>query len=149
MINISQWRASIGLWYYQICDNVIDKSLSALCRKGTRAKKQSSNEKTNMNSTAVEQISSNEIPQYRSNRRNRYSNNEISVSSNVQKIVVTPNDQLTQVASTDGQTQVLLSNSSTANMCGRVQTISLAVFLFLLIILSGDIELNPGPKTGK
>ena len=77
MIDISQWRTSIGLWYYQICDNVIDKSLPALCRKGTRAKKQSSNEKhsqTNMNGTAVEQISSNEIPQYRANRRNRYSN---------------------------------------------------------------------------
>ena len=43
MVDISQWRASIGLWYYQICDNV--KSLTALCRKGTRAKEQSSNEK--------------------------------------------------------------------------------------------------------
>ena len=26
---------------------------------------------------------------------------------------------------------------------------SLGVFLFLLLILSGDVELNPGPKTGK
>ena len=34
-----------------------------------------------------------------------------------------------------------------ADWCGRVQTISLAVFLFFLLILSGDIELNPGPKT--
>ena len=290
MIDISQWRASIGLWYYQICDNVIDKSLPALCRKGTRAKKQSSNEKhsqTNRNSTAVEQISSNEIPQSRANRRNRYSNSEIPVtstnvhkpvalsnsqtqvtgctdcqtpvlfsisqkqvestdrqrqlvslsngqtqvpsidghkpvvlsngqiplastngqtplastngqrpvilfigqtstnhqtqvpSSNVQKLVVstyslvlsngqTPvssNNGQKHVAlyncqnpvqSTDGQKLVVLSNSSTANTtmryadwCGRVQIISLAVFLFrLLLILSGDIELNPGPKTG-
>ena len=124
MIDISQWRASIGLWYYQICDNVIDKSLPALCRKGTRANKQSSNEKhSNRNSTAVEQISSNEIPQ--SNRRQNI------------------------------ETPVALPNSSTANTtsryadwCGSVQTISLAVFLFFLLILSGDIELNPGPKTG-
>ena len=28
-------------------------------------------------------------------------------------------------------------------------TFSLGVFLSLLLILSGDIELNPGPKTGK
>ena len=26
---------------------------------------------------------------------------------------------------------------------------SLALFLILLLILSGDVELNPGPKTGK
>ena len=269
MIDISQWRTSIGLWYYQICDNVIDKSLPALCRKGTRAKKQSSNEKhsqTNRNSTAVEQISSNEIPQYRAYRRNKYSNPVVSngqtpvASSNVHtqlastegqtpvastnghtpalstngetlipstnghKTVVLSNDETQvastngytpilsinsqsqvvlsnvqapiasaegqtpvhgqtpiassigqtpvestdiqtpvlftkgqiQVASSNGQTPVVLSNSSTANTtmryadwCGRVQTISLAVFLFLLLILSGDIELNPGPKTGK
>ena len=254
MIDISLWRASIGLWYYQICDNVIDKSLPALCRKGTRAKKQSSNEKhsqTNRNSTAVEQISSNEIPQYRANRRNRYSNPVVSngqtpvlsfdsqkpvalsngqkpvalsngqkpvalsngqktvalsngqksvalsngqkpealsnsqkpilstngqkpvvpfnnqepvastngqtpvVSMNSQKPVALSNDQK-PVLFTDSQTPVVLFNSNTANTtmryadwCGRVQTISLAVFLFLLLILSGDIELNPGPKTGK
>ena len=137
MIDISQWRTSIGLWYYQICDNVTDKSLPALCRKGTRAKKQSSNE-TNRKSTAVEQISSNEIPQYRANRRNRYSNSEIPVSSF--------NDQ---------STPVVLSNRSTANTTmryadwfSRVQTVPLALFLFLLLIISGDIELNPGPKTG-
>ena len=325
MIDISQWRTSIGLWYYQICDNVIDKSLPALCRKGTRAKKQSSNEKhsqTNMNGTAVEQISSNEIPQYRANRRNRYSNPVLVVSNGQtpvvsingqtptdgQKLVALSNglisnnnpktvpftdgktvastddqtsvvlssgqtstngkkqvalsDSQTPVPSTDGKTPVVssdsqkqvalsngqtpvvysnsrltskgqkplsnsqtvstigqtpvvycnsqkpvvlsskgqkpvassnnqepvalsycpnvrcsvgqtpvdgihqisingqkpvaLSNSSTANTtmryadwCGRVQTISLAMFLFLLLILSGDIELNPGPKTGK
>ena len=134
MIDISQWRASIGLWYYQICDNAIDNSLPALCRKGTRVKEQPAIEKhsqRNRNSTAVEQISSDEIPQ------SRYSN------------IATP------VAFIDSQTPVVLSNSSTANTtmryadcCGRVQTISLAVFLFLLLILSGDIELNPGPKTG-
>ena len=28
-------------------------------------------------------------------------------------------------------------------------TFSLFLFLLLLLILSGDIELNPGPKTGK
>ena len=190
MIDISLWRASIGLWYYQICDNVIDKSLPALCRKGTRAKKQSSNEKhsqTNRNSTAVEQISSNEIPQSRANRRNRYSNPVVSngqipvlstdgqkpvASTDEEKQVALSNGQTSvpskedqkPVASGNGQTQVsfsnsqkpvALSNSSTANTtmryadwCGRVQTISLAVFLFLLLILSGDIELNPGPKTG-
>ena len=320
MIDISQWRSSIGLWYYQICDNVIDKSLPALCRKGTRAKKQSSNEKhsqANMNGTAVEQISSNEIPQYRANRRNRYSNPVLVVSNgqtpvvsingqtptdgqklvalsnglisnNNQKTVPSTDGKTVYIASTDDQTSVVLSsgqtstngkkqvalsdsqtpvpstdgktpvvssdsqkqvalsngqtpvvysnsrltskgqkplsnsqtpvvycnsqkpvvlsskgqkpvassnnqkpvalfycpnvrcsvgqtpvdgiyqtsingqkpvalsNSSTANTtmryadwCGRVQTISLAVFLFLLLILSGDIELNPGPKTGK
>ena len=224
MIDISQWRASIGLWYYQICDNAIDKSLPALCRKGTRAKKQSSNEKhsqTNRNSTGVEQISTNEISRYRANRRNRYSNPVISngqtpvafsngqipvalssgqtptngsqkpvALSNGHKPVALLNGQkpvallvlsngLTPVPSTNGQkpvpstdgqtvgssngialsngqTPVVLSNSNTANTtmryadwCGRVQTIFLAVFLFLLLILSGDIELNPGPKTGK
>ena len=110
MIDISQWRASIGLWYYQICDNSIDKSV--LSKKRTRAKHQKlSNERAN---EATEQDDNSETP------------------------VVQP----------------ILSNSSTANTtmryvdwCGRVQTISLAVFLFLLLILSGDIELNPGPKT--
>ena len=278
MIDISQWRASIGLWYYQICDNVIDKSLPALCRKGTRAIKRS-NEKHSQNSTTVERISSNEIPQSRANRRKRYSNPVVSNGQTVpvastngqtpvlfsddQKPVALPSSQ-TPVLSTDGQTPwpvassdgialssgqtsvsstngqkpvasidatvalskgqkpvpstdiqtpvassngialssgqtsvastngqkpvvstdavalskgqkpvvlsngqkpvvlsngqkpVVLINSSTANTtmryadwCGRVQTISLAVFLFLLLILSGDIELNPGPKTGK
>ena len=112
MIDISQWRASIGLWYYQICDNSIDKSV--LSKKWTRAKHQKlSNERAN---EATEQDDNSETP------------------------VV----------------QSILSNSSTANTtmrytdwCGRVQTISFAVFLFLLLILSGDIELNPGPKTGK
>ena len=113
MIDISQWRTSIGLWYYQICDNVIDKSLPALCRKGTRAKKQSSNEKhsqTNMNGTAVEQISSNEIPQYRANRRNRYSN-PVLVVSNGQTPVVSINGQ----TPTDGQKLVALSNGLISN----------------------------------
>ena len=36
-----------------------------------------------------------------------------------------------------------LSNCSTVHL-----TISLVVFLLLLLILSGDVELNPGPKTG-
>ena len=113
MIDISHWRSSIGLWYYQICDNVIDKSLPALCRKGTRAKKQSSNEKhsqTNMNDTAVEQISSNEIPQYRANRRNRYSN-PVLVVSNGQTPVVSINGQ----TPTDGQKLVALSNGLISN----------------------------------
>ena len=113
MIDISQWRTSIGLWYYQICDNVIDKSVPALCRKGTRAKKQSSNEKhsqTNMNGTAVEQISSNEIPQYRANRRNRYSN-PVLVVSNGQTPVVSINGQ----TPTDGQKLVALSNGLISN----------------------------------
>ena len=124
MIDISQWRASIGLWYYQICDNSIDKSV--LSKKWTRGKhrKQLSNE-------ATKQDSNSETP---------------AVQSNGQ----------TPAVQSNGQTPVILSNSSTANTtmryadwCGRVQTISLAVFLFLLLILSGDIELNPGPKTGK
>ena len=124
MIDISQWRSSIGLWYYQICDNSIDKSV--LSKKWTRAKhrKQLSNE-------ATEQGNSSET---------------LAIQSNGQ----------TPAVQSNGQTPVALSNSSTANTtmryadwCGRVQTISLAVFLFLLLILSGDIELNPGPKTGK
>ena len=124
MIDISQWRSSIGLWYYQICDNSIDKSV--LSKKWTRAKhrKQLSNE-------ATEQGNSSET---------------LAIQSNGQ----------TPAAQSNSQTPVALSNSSTANTtmryadwCGRVQTISLAVFLFLLLILSGDIELNPGPKTGK
>ena len=32
---------------------------------------------------------------------------------------------------------------------GGILLFSLVVFLLLLLILSGDIELNPGPKTGK
>ena len=140
MIDISQWRTSIGLWYYQICDNVIDKSLPALCRKGTRAKKQSSNEKhsqTNMNGTAVEQISSNEIPQYRANRRNRYSN-PVLVVSNGQTPVVSINGQKLQnvvalsnglisnnnqktVPSTDGKT-VVSTNDQTSVVLSSGQT---------------------------
>ena len=130
MIDISQWRASIGLWYYQICDNVIDKSV--LSKKRTRAKhrKQLSNKVT-------EQDDSSET---------------LAVLSNGQTPAVLSNGQ-TPAVQCNGQTPVILSNSSTANTtmryadwCGRVQTISLAVFLFFLIILSGDIELNPGPK---
>ena len=133
MIDISQWRSSIGLWYYQICDNSIDKSV--LSKKWTRAKhrKQLSNE-------ATEQGNSSET---------------LAIQSNGQTPAVQSNSQTPAVQS-NGQTPVTLSNSSTANTtmrytdwCGRVQTISLAVFLFLLLILSGDIELNPGPKTGK
>ena len=133
MIDISQWRASIGLWYYQICDNVIDKSLPALCRKATRVKEQPAIEKHSQrsrNSTAVEQISSNEIPQ--------------------SSAIIEGRD----IPIINGQTSpVVMSNSSTTNTAMRyadwcVQTISLTVFLFLLLILSGDIELNPGPKTG-
>ena len=130
MIDISQWRANIGLWYYQICDNVIDKSLPALCRKGTRAKKQSSNEKhsqTNRNSTAVEQISSNEIPQYKAYRRNKYSNpvvsngqtpvaysdGQISVPSTNGQSPVASSNVHTQLASTEGQTPVAFTNGHT------------------------------------
>ena len=32
---------------------------------------------------------------------------------------------------------------------GGILVFSLVLFLLLLLILSGDIELNPGPKTGK
>ena len=31
----------------------------------------------------------------------------------------------------------------------RDLTFSLGLFLLLLLIISGDVELNPGPKTGK
>ena len=141
MIDISQWRGSIGLWYYQICDNSIDKSV--LSKKRTRAKhrKQLSNE-------VAEQDDNSET---------------LAVQCNGQTPAVQPNGQTPAVQSngqtpavvvqSNGQTPVILSNSNTANTtmrytdwCGRVQTISLAVFLFFLLILSGDIELNPGPK---
>ena len=142
MIDISQWRASIGLWYYQICDNSIDKSV--LSKKWTRAKhrKQLSNE-------VAEQDSNSETPAVQSNGQTP------AVQCNGQTPAVLSNGWTPAVQS-DGQTPAVQSNSSTTNTtmryadwCGRVQTISLAVFLFLLLILSGDIELNPGPKTGK
>ena len=142
MIDISQWRASIGLWYYQICDNSIDKSV--LSKKWTRAKhrKQLSNE-------ATEQDSNSETPAVLSNGQTP------AVQSNGQTPAVQSDGQ-TPAVQCNGQTPVILSNSSTASTtmkyadwCGRVQTIFLAVFLFLLLILSGDIELNPGPKSGK
>ena len=81
MNDISHWRASIGLWYYLICDNLTYKSLPALFRKWTRVKEQSyeKHSHTNRNSTAVEHISSNEMPQSRANRRKRYSNSETPV----------------------------------------------------------------------
>ena len=63
MIDISQWRASIGLWYYQICDNSIDKSV--LSKKRTRAKHQKlSNERAN---EATEQDDNSETPAVQSN----------------------------------------------------------------------------------
>ena len=152
MIDISQWRASIGLWYYQICDNSIDKSV--LSKKWTRAKhqKQLSNE-------VAEQGNSSETLAVLSNGQTpavQCGNGQTpAVQSNGQTPAVQSDGQTPAVQS-NGQTPVILSNSSTANTtmryadwCGRVQTISLAVFLFLLLILSGDIELNPGPKTGK
>ena len=37
-----------------------------------------------------------------------------------------------------------LGNDSSDNL-----TFSLVLFFLLLLILSGDVELNPGPKTGK
>ena len=178
MIDISQWRGSIGLWYYQICDNSIDKSV--LSKKRTRAKhrKQLSNE-------AVEQGNSSETPAAQSNGQTpaaqsdgqtpaaqsdgqtpaAQSDGQTPAAQSdgqtpaVQSDGQTPaaqSDGQTPVVQSDGQTPVALSNSGTANTTmryadwsGRVQTISLAVFLFLLLILSGDIELNPGPKTGK
>ena len=185
MIDISQWRASIGLWYYQICDNSIDKSV--LSKKRTRAKhrKQLSNETTEQgNSSETLAVQSNgqtpavqsngQTPAVQSNGQTPavLSNGQTpAVQSNGQTPAVLSNGQTPAVQSdgqtpavqsdgqtpavqSDGQTPVALSNSSTANTtmryadwCGRVQTISLAVFLFLLLILSGDIELNPGPKT--
>ena len=42
----------------------------------------------------------------------------------------------------------LLSGGSRNEGCGNL-TFFLVLFLLLLLILSGDIELNPGPKTGK
>ena len=113
MIDISQWRTSIGSWYYQICDNVIDKSLyQHFVEKGQEQKNNllMRNTQTNMNGTAVEQISSNEIPQYRANRRNRYSN-PVLVVSNGQTPVVSINGQ----TPTDGQKLVALSNGLISN----------------------------------
>ena len=134
MIDISQWRASIGLWYYQICDNSIDKSV--LSKKRTRAKhrKQLSNE-------ATEQHDNSETPAVLFNGQTP------AVQSNGQTPAVQSNGQT--LASTANTTNSSTANTTTryADWCGRVQTISLAVFLFLLLILSGDIELNPGPKT--
>ena len=169
MIDISQWRASIGLWYYQICDNSIDKSV--LSKKRTRAKhrKQLSNEATEQGNTSETPavLSNGQTPAVLSNGQTQavQSNGQTpAVQSNGQTAAVQSNGQTPAVQSngqtpavqSNGQTPVILSNSSTANTtmrytdwCGRVQTISLAVFLFLLLILSGDIELNPGPKTGK
>ena len=37
----------------------------------------------------------------------------------------------------------------TGNKGGGTLIFSLVLFLLILLILSGDIELNPGPKTGK
>ena len=178
MIDISQWRASIGLWYYQICDNSIDKSV--LSKKWTRVKhrKQLSNEATEQDdsSETLAVQSNGQTPAVQSNGQTPavqsngqtptvQSNGQTpAVQSNGQTLAVQSNGQTPAVLSngqtpavqSNGQTPVILSNSSTANTtmryadwCGRVQTISLAVFLFLLLILSGDIELNPGPKTGK
>ena len=196
MIDISQWRANIGLWYYQICDNSIDKSV--LSKKWTRAKhrKQLSNEATEQgNSSETPAVQSDgqtpavqsdgqtpavqsdgqtpavqsdgQTPAVQSDGQTpavQSDGQTPAVQSDGQTPAVqsdgqTPavqSDGQTPAVQSDGQTPVILSNSSTANTtmryadwCGRVQTISLAVFLFLLLILSGDIELNPGPKTGK
>ena len=178
MIDISQWRGSIGLWYYQICDNSIDKSV--LSKKWTRAKhrRQLPNEATEQgNSSETLAVQSNgqtpavqcdgqtpavqcdgQTPAVQCDGQTpavQCDGQTPAVQSDGQTPAVQSNGQTPAVQS-NGQTPVILSNSSTANTtmryadwCGRVQTISLAVFLFLLLILSGDIELNPGPKTGK
>ena len=147
MIDISQWRASIGLWYYQICDNSIDKSV--LSKKRTRAKhrKQLSNEVAEQgNSSETLDIQSDgQTPAVQSNGQTP------AVQSNVQTPAAqsdgqtpavqsdgqTPavqSDGQTPAVQSNGQTPAVLSNSSTANTtmryadwCGRVQTISLAV----------------------
>ena len=49
-------------------------------------------------------------------------------------------------ASSAGWTELLWSNLEDCEVGGNL-AFSLVVFLFLLI-MSGDIELNPGPKTG-
>ena len=160
MIDVSQWRASIGLWYYKICDSSIDKPLLALvCIKGTRAAKKQAyrlySEKHFQrfsSSKEVEQISSNEIAQ--SGRKwSRSKGKKKPVQSTSSEILVVDSTRI-QIQSTSSQIPVpysMCTSASTtmryADLCGRLKTIYLAVFLFLLI-LSGDVELNPGPKTG-
>ena len=121
MIDVCQWRASIGLWYYQIiCDNVMNKCLLALLRKGTKVKvkKQSSSTEhsqapPNSNYTAlVEQSISSEISQRNFNRRKRSSKltRRKKVQSTSSQIPVA-----LPVQSTSSQTPVPLPVQSTSS----------------------------------
>ena len=129
MIDILQWRASIGLWYYHVKSFILHK-------KTTR---------TNVQSSRKEQEQWN-------SRKKMYRNQ--SRKCKLWKLITQVfSSSETLLVSSISWTPV--DNSSTSNTtmryadwCGRLQTISLAVFLFFLLILSGDIELNPGPKTG-
>ena len=50
---------------------------------------------------------------------------------------------------TNDSTLVVSGEVLPKNQAGSHNLVSsLVLFLFLLLILSGDIELNPGPKTG-
>ena len=44
--------------------------------------------------------------------------------------------------------ELLWSGEGLVNEGGGNMTLSLVLLLLLLLILSGDVELNPGPKTG-
>ena len=50
--------------------------------------------------------------------------------------------------SCNGRKESLLSRTSSARYHGCNMVLSIVVFLSFLLILSGDVELNPGPRTG-
>ena len=50
--------------------------------------------------------------------------------------------------SCNGRKESLHSRTSSARYHGCNMVLSIVVFLSFLLILSGDVELNPGPRTG-
>ena len=174
MIDVCQWRASIGLWYYQIiCDNVMNKSLLALLRKGTnvKVKKQSfsaehSQAPPNSNTAVVEQSISSEMSQRNFNRRKRSSKSRRKKVQSTSSQIPVALPAVRSVQSTSSQIPVvLLAVRSVQSTCSQLQSqlpimqsssktsdwysgIQIFFLVLLLLILSGDIELNPGPKAG-
>ena len=119
MIDLCQWRAAIGLWNCCLASSA--NSLVQYVQK--RFVSLSNPDHSRLEEATVEVYD-------KTDNSTESDKDMLSVCQSIQKNNVT-------------QLSVQWSGGGSGCIC------CLVVFLLLLLILSGDIELNPGPKTGK